>query len=188
MKTTKSIPLKNQLLEEAKRELVNGHAKKRHPFRYFTLATIENGEPRQRTVVLRKTLIDSSLVFYTDKRTQKVEDLLHNASCSAIFYHPKKLLQIRVCGTAEIITNKEQIATYWHTVQEASKKDYTTNLAPGTPIKNLDAVTYNKKENHFCPVKIIPYSIEYLQLKRPNHLRVLFSRDDKDWTGAFLVP
>jgi hypothetical protein len=33
----KSIQLKNQYLEEAKRELINGHAKKGHPFRYFVL-------------------------------------------------------------------------------------------------------------------------------------------------------
>ncbi len=180
--------MKNQFLEEAKRELVNGHAKKRHPFRYFTLATIQNDQPRQRTVVLRKTSADLSLIFYTDKRTQKVEDLLNNASCSALFYHPKKLLQIRITGTAQLITDQEQIATYWHTVQEASKKDYTTNIAPGTPIKSPDTVTYDADDNHFCPVRIIPNSMEYLQLKRPNHLRILFSKNDDEWSGDFLVP
>ncbi len=178
----------NQFLEETKQELVNGPIKKRHPFRYFSLATIENDEPKQRTVVLRKTFIDLSLVFYTDKRTQKIEDIQLNPSCSALFYHPKKLLQIRIAGTAKLITNKDKIATYWHTVQEASKKDYTANIAPGTPIKNPDAIVYNLEEHHFCPVKIIPSSIEYLCLKRPNHLRLLFSRIDGDWSGEFLVP
>jgi pyridoxine/pyridoxamine 5'-phosphate oxidase len=139
-------------------------------------------------VVLRKTLTDLSLVFYTDKRTQKVEDLEHNAACSALFYNHKKLLQIRVTGKAEFITNKDEIATYWHTVQEASKKDYTTKVAPGTFTKNPDEVAYSSEENHFCPVKIIPTSIEYLRLKRPNHIRVLFSKTDEEWTGEFLVP
>lgn len=180
--------MKNQFLEETKRELVNGHAKKRHPFRYFTLATIENGEPRQRTVVLRNTLLDFGLVFYTDKRTQKIKDLQCNASCSALFYHPKKLLQLRVTGVAQLITDKEQIATYWHKVQKASKNDYTTSIAPGTPIKNPDVVVYTEEKNHFCPVKIIPTSVEYLRLKRPNHIRVLFSKIDTDWSSEFLVP
>jgi len=139
--------LKNQFLEEARIELINGHAKKRHPFRYFTLATIENNEPRQRTVVLRKTLTDLSFVFYTDKRTQKIEDLQQNSSCSALFYNPKKLLQLRISGRAEIITDKEQIATYWHTIQEASKKDYTTKIAPGTLINNPDGIAYSSEEN-----------------------------------------
>ena len=180
--------MKNQYLEEAMRELVNGHSKKRHPFRYFVLATNENGKPRQRTVVLRKTLLDSSLVIYTDKRTQKIKDIQNNSEFSALFYDSKKLLQIRVEGKAELITDKQQIATYWQTVQESSKKDYTTNRAPGTSIKNPDDVGYEPKENYFCPVKLIPNTIEYLRLKRPNHLRVLFSRNDIDWSGEFLVP
>lgn len=180
--------MKNQFLEEAKRELVYGHAKKRHPFKYFTLATIENGTPRQRTVVLRKTLTDLSLVFFTDKRTQKVIEIQQNPSCSALFYNPKKLLQLRIQGTAELITDTAQIATYWHTVQQASKKDYTTSIAPGTPIKNPDAVSYSYEEHHFCPVKIVPNSIEFLQLKRPNHLRVLFTKEQEGWSGEFLVP
>jgi hypothetical protein len=73
-------------------------------------------------------------------------------------------------------------------VQQASRKDYTTQIAPGTPIKNPDEVEYNSKENYFCPVKLVPSSIEYLRLKRPNHLRVLFSKSDGDWLGDFLVP
>ena len=180
--------MKNQYLEEAMRELVNGHSKKRHPFRYFVLATNENGKPRQRTVVLRKTLLDSSLVIYTDKRTQKIKDIQNNSEFSALFYDSKKLLQIRIEGKAELITDKQQIATYWQTVQESSKKDYTTNRAPGTSIKNPDDVGYEPKENYFCPVKLIPNTIEYLRLKRPNHLRVLFSRNDIGWSGDFLVP
>ncbi|TXD50751.1 MULTISPECIES: pyridoxamine 5'-phosphate oxidase family protein [unclassified Polaribacter] len=180
--------MKNQILEEAKQELVNGHSKKRHAFRYFVLATNENGKPRQRTVVLRKTLADLSLVIYTDKRTQKVKDIQDNAEFSALFYDSKKLLQIRVEGKAELITDKEQIATYWHTVQAESRKDYTTSIAPGTPIKNPDEVGYKAEENYFCPVKLIPNTIEYLRLKRPNHIRVLFTRMDTDWSGEFLVP
>jgi hypothetical protein len=49
-------------------------------------------------------------------------------------------------------------------------------------------VSYNSNENYFCPVKLIPNTIEYLSLNRPNHLRVLFSRTDTDWSGEFLVP
>jgi pyridoxine/pyridoxamine 5'-phosphate oxidase len=180
--------LKNQYLEEVIRELINGHSKKRHPFRYFVLATNENGKPRQRTVVLRKTLLDSSLVIFTDKRTQKVKDIQNNFEFSALFYDSKKLLQLRIEGNAELITDKEQIATYWHTVQASSRKDYTTNLAPGTPIINPDDIDYKPEENYFCPVKLIPNTIEYLRLQRPNHLRILFSRIDTDWSGEFLVP
>jgi hypothetical protein len=53
------------------------------------LATNENGKPRQRTVVLRKTLLDLSLVIYTDKRTKK--DIQNNSEFSALFYDSKTI-------------------------------------------------------------------------------------------------
>jgi pyridoxine/pyridoxamine 5'-phosphate oxidase len=180
--------LTNQFLEETKRELVNGHSKKRHPFRYFVLATNENGKPRQRTVVLRKTVSDLGLVFYSDSRTQKIKDIQQNPEFSALFYHPKQLLQIRIEGRAELITDKDQIATYWHTIQASSRKDYMTNLVPGSAIEDPDTVEYKSEENYFCPVKLIPHTIEYLRLKQPNHLRILFSKVDAEWSGQFLVP
>ena len=180
--------MKNQLLADIQQEFVHGHTKKRHPFRYFTLATISNGVPKQRTVVLRKTGPAMSLVFFTDQRTAKIQDFHKNAAFSALFYHPKKLLQVRVEGTAALITDPKQIATYWHTVQSAARKDYTTEKAPGTLITNPDNVDYNADEHYFCPVQLRPTSIEYLRLKRPNHIRVLFSKVDEDWNGEFLVP
>ncbi len=178
----------NQYLEEAKRELVNGHAKKRHPFRYFVLATSDGNNPRLRTVVLRKTFSDLSLLCFTDDRTQKVSDIKHNPAFSALFYNPKKQLQIRLEGTAALITDSTQIESYWHTVQASSRKDYTTNRSPGTPIAAPEAVNYSSEEQHFCAIKLLPNTMEYLQLSRPNHIRVLFSKQDQDWSGQFLVP
>jgi len=67
-------------------------------------------------------------------------------------------------------------------------KNYTTEIALGTLINNTDGIAYSSEENYFCPVKIIPTSIEYLLLKRPNHIIVLFSQIDKDWSSEFLVP
>jgi pyridoxamine 5'-phosphate oxidase len=127
-------------------------------------------------------------VICTDKRTQKIKDIQNNSEFSALFYDSKKLLQIRIEGKAELITDKEQIATYWHTVQQSSTKDYTTSIAPGIPITNPEDVSYNINENYFCPIRLIPKTIEYLRLNRPNHLRVLFTRMDSDWSGEFLVP
>jgi hypothetical protein len=44
---------------------------------------------------------------------------------------------------AELITDKEQLLLTTHTVQQASKKDYTTSIAPGIPIKP-EEVSYTK--------------------------------------------
>ena len=178
----------DQILKEIRAELTNGHIKKRHPFRYFTFATSHNGSPRQRTVVLRKMLPDLNILFYTDARSHKVEDFKKNSQVSALFYHPKKLMQVRVEGEAQIITDPKQLKQYWNNIQESSKKDYITERAPGSPIKNPDNVDYLEEEHHFCAVKIVPKCIEYLRLKRPNHIRVLFIKKEDKWNGKFLVP
>ncbi|WP_350290801.1 pyridoxamine 5'-phosphate oxidase family protein [uncultured Croceitalea sp.] len=177
------------IFKELKTELLNGYSKKGHPFRYFTLATSdETNAPQQRTVVLRKITPKLELLFYTDKRSSKVQQLLKNDAVSALFYHPKQLLQLKVDGKAEIVNDEKIIASLWSEIPLKSKKDYTTQNAPGSLIQNPDEVDYLNEENHFCIVQIIPRQIEYLQLKSPNHLRVLFKEENGQWKGSFLVP
>jgi hypothetical protein len=175
------------LFESLKRELVNGYSKKRHPFRYFSLATINGERPVQRTVVLRKVLEDLSLVIYTDSRSDKMKAISTNSHVSALFYHPKKLLQVRV--QAKVVIQDHESNVIWNQIPENSRKDFTTVSAPGSLIKNPDHVTYSETENYFCMLHLVPEEIEYLQLKRPNHLRVLYKKDDNaQWDAQFLVP
>ncbi|MBO3116975.1 pyridoxamine 5'-phosphate oxidase family protein [Winogradskyella sp. DF17] len=180
--------MEQRYLEDIKAELINGYAKKRHPFRYFTLATVHKKAPRQRTVVLRKLLPDFNLLFFTDLRSQKVEDIKNNNTVSALFYHPKKLIQVKVDGKAQFVEDKHTLKTYWNNIPEHSRKDYITASAPGTPIANPDHTSYNLEQHHFCAIHIVPTTIEYLQLKRPNHLRLKFSKQEGGWQDQFLVP
>lgn len=175
--------------EELKTELQQGTSKKGHPFRYFTLATVGLGAmARLRTVVLRRTTDDLKLVFYTDRRSKKIGHIQENNAVSLLFYHPKKLLQLKIEGKAEIITDPDILQKYWSGVQPKSRKDYTTVSTPGKPISNPDEVEYLEDRNHFTIVEVIPQKIEYLKLKRPNHLRILYSKEDGNWDGQFLTP
>jgi pyridoxamine 5'-phosphate oxidase len=76
----------------------------------------------------------------------------------------------------------------WDAIPEASKKDYTTFEAPGKEIQDPDIIEYLKDDDHFCVVEIHPFKIEYLKLKRPNHIRVRYSKQESDWDAQFLVP
>ncbi len=176
------------IFQQLRNELINGSIKKGHPFKFFTLGTVSGKTPALRTVVLRKTHADLRLVFYTDKRSKKVNQLLSNNQVASVFYHPKKLLQLQITGEANIITDPESISTIWKTIPSHSKKDYTTASAPGSQIKNPDDVEYLSSNHHFCMVEIVPHTIEYLRLKRPNHIRVRFERTQEQWQGQFLVP
>ena len=179
----------DQYFKEAQDELQFGVHKKGHPFRYTTMGTVDaSGVPALRTVVLRQVTDDFKLRIYTDSRSNKVAQLLQHNSTSLLFYHPKKLLQIKVTGTASIITDPVELQRYYSGVQPSSKKDYTTTAAPGAEISNPDAVDYLENTHYFTIIEIAPTAIEFLQLKRPNHIRVAFNQEDGAWNGQFLNP
>ncbi|GGE20537.1 pyridoxamine 5'-phosphate oxidase family protein [Psychroflexus salis] len=177
----------NEILETAKQEIKFGYLKKKHPFRYPSLASLGNTYPNQRTVVLRDTTTDFELLFFTDKRSDKIEDFSKNPMASVLFYHPKKLLQIKVMGKIKIVTSGKVYEDYWSKIQRESKKDFITENPPGTEIANPDEVEYKNNEHHFCLLKLVPTEIEYLQLKRPNHIRAIF-KEENNWEGKFLNP
>ena len=174
---------------ELKEDLKNGATENGHPFRYFTLATMGvDTIARLRTVVLRKVSEKLQLTFYTDKRSKKVTHIKENSKVSMLFYNPEKLFQLRIDGIASIIKDEKTKRDYWNKIEARSKKEYTTTAVPGSVIENPDTLEYMGNENHFCAIEIQPFKIEYLKLKRPNHLRVRFSKEGTVWKGEFLVP
>ncbi|MGB5821159.1 MAG: pyridoxamine 5'-phosphate oxidase family protein [Saonia sp.] len=175
--------------DELTKELRKGATEKTHPFRYFTLGTVGlDRAARLRTVVLRKITDDRTILFYTDKRSKKIIHIMENNKVSLLFYHPKKLLQLKVDGLAQVVADETRLKEYRSSIHPNSRKDYTTTIAPGSPIDHPDAVEYLKDKDHFSVVEVKPFKIEYLKLKRPNHLRVRFSKNENLWIGEFLVP
>lgn len=177
----------DQILEDLKNEVKFGYLKKKHPFRYPSLASIEEKFPIQRTVVLRDTTEDFELIIYTDERSNKISQFEINPKASLLFYHPKKLLQVKVQGKMNIIKSGKEYEDYWSRVQGKSQKDFTTKKPPGTPMDNPDQLEYKEDEHHFCLLKLVPEHMEFLQLKRPNHIRARFDKSN-NWEGQFLTP
>jgi len=177
----------DQIFKDLKNEVKFGYLKKKHPFRYPVLASIEDNRPIQRTVVLRDSTESFDLIMYTDDRSHKINQIESNPNCSLLFYHPKKLLQIKVEGHMKIIRSGASYEDYWTRVQGKSQNDFITNLAPGTPINNPDHVEYKEDEHHFCVLSLEPCFIEFLELKRPNHIRASFEKTN-NWKGQFLNP
>ncbi|SDG69511.1 pyridoxamine 5'-phosphate oxidase family protein [Psychroflexus sediminis] len=177
----------NQILEDLKNEVKSGYLKKKHPFRYPSLASIEDNSPTQRTVVLRDTSDDFELIMYTDERSDKISQFENNPNSSLLFYNHKKLLQVKIEGKMKMIKSGEEYKKYWSKVQGKSQKDFITQKPPGTPIENPDEIEYKEDEHHFCLLKLVPERMESLQLKRPNHIRAVFEKSN-DWEGQFLNP
>ncbi len=176
-------------LEEVRAELKKGATDKNHPYRYFTLATVGLDQvARLRTVVLRKLSEDFRLTIYTDKRSKKMIHLKENKKVGLLFYNYKTLTQIRIEGVALVVEDEETKKKYWSGVDKNARKDYTTSSAPGSSLASPDKLDYLEDEDHFCILEIVPFKIEYLQLKRPNHIRVRYSYEDGRWEGEFIVP
>lgn len=182
----KTRPMLDSIFKSCETEWIKTKTKKNHPFRYFSLATVDpQGKPESRMVVLRK--FDASEVeftVYTDARTPKIKSLELNTDAELLFYDHKKLCQIRV--KASCIHKQKDPGLFLQQHQEA-QKDYRTLLAPGTTIKAMDTVEYGE-ENHFVKLIFKAYQIDYLRLKRPNHQRAIFTLEGKEWLGTFVTP
>ncbi len=162
---------------------------KGHPFKYFTLATSSiNGTPRLRTLVLREIDEDLNLTVYTDKRSKKITHINEHNTVSLLFLDSERLIQLSIRATAEIVTDDRTLKNIWEEVPQKSKKQYTTKLAPGEEIRDPEQIDFLEEKHFFTAIKLVPNKIEYLRLNRPNHIRVLFKKENNKWKGTYLVP
>lgn len=179
----------NAFFKELSQEIFDGITIHGHPFRYITMATNgTNAIPRLCTVVLREVTDALKLTIYTDSRSTKINNLKENDHISILMYHPKKLLQIKIEGVAEIVTNEERLKKTWNNLPQNNKREYNTAIGPSNKISSPDDIVYLEDNNFFAMIDIIPKKIEYLKLKTPNHIRVLFKKVNTDWEDSFLVP
>ena len=177
-----------ELLTIAKAELLRSNADQDHPFRYFCFGT-QGDFPELRTVVKREVLEDLSVVFFTDSRTPKVQQIQMEPKVSALFYHPLKQLQIRIKGSARLIDEEHQAyPKYFQQVQQGlAKKDYSSLGIPGTPSKDESEIIYGDTI-HLMVVKIIPQEFDIVQLGQDRHYRSRYRKNDMIWIETKLVP
>ena len=177
-----------ELFKLAKAELLRSNADRRHPFLYFTLATFGQ-YPEARTVVKRHAGQDLSLLFFTDSRTPKVSQIKKNAKVSALFYHPKKKLQVRMKGLAELIgKGDESYDQFLEQIKNSrALKDYTARQAPGSEVGDESEIVFGE-EAHFIAIKIKPAYMDVLRLGREQHERRRYTLEGKNWEEAVLVP
>ena len=175
-----------EIFKDLKNEMKLGYLKKKHSFRYVYLATVADGVPHQRTVVLRDVVQDQHPIIYTDARSSKVEELKENPFASLIMYNHKKLMQITLSGKIKMIESGDYYEDCWSRVQGNAQRNFITEKAPGTPIEKPEDISYGD-DHHFMILELVPDKIEYLHLTSPNHVRARFTAED-NWQGEFVNP
>lgn len=177
------------LLPYTRAELLQSNTKKGHPFHYFYFSTL--GEyPETRMVVNRGISQDLEITFFTDSRTPKVEQIRENSKVSAVFYHPLKQLQVRIYGTASLMTRKDTgYEVYLKQVLENANwtKDYASEYIPGTPKKDEGTLIYGNTMN-LVVVKMQPVKLDMVLLGEKQHHRSKCELVRGIWTETVVVP
>lgn len=76
------------------------------------LSTVgEDGAPSSRTVLL-KGADESGLVFFTNYHSQKGREIAHNPAVALLFYWPSHERQVRITGTAAMVSGAESDAYF----------------------------------------------------------------------------
>jgi len=187
----KGNDLKN-VWDAVKHELHRGALDKKHPFRFVVLGTVGESGPDTRYVVLRKIDQEFNFYIYTDGRTAKAKSLAENPKLSLLFYHPQKRIQIRVLAEVALHQRDNLAEEHWSRVQGEARKAYQSWLRPGTEIlQPEDAFLWSEDESdaaNFLVLRIVPSSVEVLQLNGLEHLRAKFFQEEGEWRGAWLAP
>lgn len=156
-----------------------------------------NGTVNLRTVVLRAVKPDEKqVIFYTDIRSAKMNDLKINPELSWLFYDGEDKTQVRAAGNAIIHHQDELAAEHWGKVGENGRKSYMAIPGPSTGIDHpADGLEHLKEDNtaddgynNFAVIITRVNYIEWLSLKDSGHRRAEFRLIDNSWKGQWLTP
>lgn len=183
------------VLTQTWNELDKGSSDSRHPFRYFSLATVNTtGRPNIRMVILREIAQNWSTVIYTDARTSKVEELKSLDQAALLFWHSHHKVQVSMQVQVELHQNDETAEQFWaKDVHGPARRAYAPLVVPGTAIDSPEEAHKWPDElnaEHFCVLECIPFEMQILQISGKEHRRLKFQRDDKSqlWEAQWIAP
>lgn len=182
------------ILNQSWEMLRAGADDRHHPMHLGVLATIHQGQPDARTVVLRQADADEGILhFHTDVRAPKSEAIRACPSVALVFYHPEERVQLRIRAEATIHHQDDAAREAWDRSQVMSRACYLVPDAPSSELPNdgiPDPVPYppslSEAESeagfvNFAVVRCIVREIDWLHLHHGEHQRALFRNQDGQW-------
>lgn len=195
-------------------ELSRAVGDKGHPWRVMALATVDaDGEAQARHVVLREAQPAlRQLMFYTDRRSPKVEQIRRHDGGTLLMWDPQRGWQLRMKVRLEIIDNGLEVSSRWARLAlSPAGQDYLSPLPPGTPIperpglgtlssalddeRSMTQVELSQTTNvavgaasaidigHFAMVKAQVQAIDWLELHPLGHRRALWQQSQWKWVA-----
>ena len=182
--TENNIPIWRQELKSAQKKEAKSPLS-----RWIQLSTVTpNNEPRIRTVVFRGWEKDSSMLIFTDSRSDKIKHLKNNSNAEVLWLFLKSKSQFRFKGKI----NELKVNTkYWNSLSDRSKSTWFWQH-PGKEInKNICtsqiiSSDLNKPEN-FVVLEFEIYSVDLLKLVTPIHKRYIWHKEN-NWGKMEINP
>ena len=173
-----------------------------HPYRTFSLATIDEKMPSLRTVVLRDFSLEKNYFdCHSDLRSPKIKQLEKNNEFSALFYSSEKKIQLRFKGTVEIFHKNSITKQRWDNVTPSSKRCYMGPFSPSDILEEYhpnipDNVQFQDPTdqdsisgyNNFVIIRCHFNEIDFLKLKYSGHQRCKFIFDKEKINVSWVAP
>ena len=159
--------------------------------RWVQLATIGlDNTPRVRTVVFRGWTESYEMKIYTDKRSQKYNELVSNNNVEICWIFSRSNCQFRFRGNSEICLGKDNILC-WEKLTEQSKSMWSWP-SPGATynIDKKNVISFKDKKqlsDNFSLLKINITDVDHLHLTKPMHMRRKWMLK-KDWIEERINP
>lgn len=172
--------------------LKDGAARGRDPFHTPVLASVHDGVPQARTVVLRAANPDArELVCHTDQRSPKIAALGQSGDIAWVFYDPGAKLQLRLRGPGVLHHQDDFAAERWAASRPGSRLCYQNPFAPGTGIDVPESALPDAElegYSHFTAIRCTVEAFDWLYLDARGHRRAGFQWWDDSWQGRWLAP
>ncbi|MCP4751695.1 MAG: pyridoxamine-phosphate oxidase [Proteobacteria bacterium] len=190
------------ILNEVWSMLEHGATDFNDPFHWPVLGTVGRDGCQQRSVVFRQLIMPARiLVCHTDARARKAKEIRDFERTGWHFYHPKKKVQLRLAGQAELHTDDAFVDDQWAKAGITTRLNYCATDPPGTPIdkpsSGLPDLLRNKiptlldtekgREN-FMSITCRIDSIDWLVLSVLGNRRARFDWQENNLNSTWLVP
>ena len=166
----------------------------------MSIASVDaDGSPTSRIVLLKS--IDTGFLFYTNLGSRKARDIKHNPEVSLCFHWKSTTRQVRVQGSAQLVTGEEADSYFASRERESQLAAWASEQSKPTDNHQslLDKLELYRKKfdgklvprpSFWSGFRVLPSMIEFWD-KKPSrlHERIVFTLGaDGGWTSEFLNP
>lgn len=165
-------------------ELVRAPRERAHDWRIGVLATTDSDRADARCIVLREVdRRERWLVFYTDSRSPKVQQIASRPSGTIVLWSQPLSWQLRLAVQLEVQTAGLTVSSRWARLKMSpDAQDYLSPLPPGSVIDK--PMPERGSRDYFGVVKAHIEAIDWLELHAQGHRRAQFDGSSRRW----LVP